>query len=54
MVENVIADCRENGFKTLRLEVDNGNTAAIQMYAKLGFRKEKESANNSSFYCLTL
>lgn len=54
MLQNVISDCKSNGFKIVRLEVDNENRTAVHLYTKLGFRKEKESEHNSSYYCLTL
>ena len=54
MLKRVIEDCRLNGFTSLRLEVDNANLAAVNLYTKLGFRKEKEASGSSSYYCLTL
>lgn len=54
MLKEVFRDCAERGYKTVRLEVDNENTGAIKLYKTLGFRKEKESSDNSAFYCMTL
>lgn len=54
MLKEVLKDCADRGYKTVRLEVDNENTGAIKLYKTLGFRKEKESSDNSAFYCMTL
>ncbi|MBR1731595.1 MAG: GNAT family N-acetyltransferase, partial [Ruminococcus sp.] len=54
MIKKVVDDCADNGYKKIRLEVDNSNIKAVKLYEKLGFRKEKETSDNTAFYCLTL
>ena len=38
LLEQVIATCRERGFRTLELEVGHLNSSAIHLYQAFGFR----------------
>ena len=45
LLNEVFSFCRENGIKTLHLEVREKNTPAVCLYEKLGFIKDGERKN---------
>ena len=45
LLNEAFSFCRENGIKTLHLEVRKSNTPAISLYEKLGFIKDGERKN---------
>lgn len=54
MLDFVLNNCRRNGFKKCRLEVDNENKKALRLYKKTGFVYEGSAGNNSSYYYISL
>lgn len=54
MLKYVLNDCKEHGFKTCRLEVNNINIKAICLYEKMGFKFASSAGNDSSYYTTTL
>lgn len=54
MINYVLSDCKEHGFRICRLEVNNINTKAIRLYKKIGFEFESSASDNSSYYTTIL
>lgn len=54
LMKDVIQECIINHFNVIRLEVNNSNQKAINMYIGLGFVFESVASDNSTYYRLEI
>ena len=54
LMNYIVLECKKNGMKSLKLEVDNDNISAIAFYEKYGFAFSGEARSESRYMTLSL